>query len=213
MSLIIGLWSVGLITSIRTIINNLFTPKAVSFHVYSAIALILIILVFFALLDKAKSNITGLIWMALVLLSTLAFSLQSESFTDNETWLANHPMFSFIADYVVKGLGGKAVGTVIEPTNGKWISGIYGAGIGAFFGCRFSRLAIAGDEGFDWLWRTYVRFTSIGGTTFNKANLTGASFDSATLQGASFNHAIIDKTSWDDAKCLDCAFVKNSYLK
>jgi len=188
-------------------------------------ALILIVLLFAALvMDEAKSNITSLISIALVVLSPLVLLLATEAFTITENWLANHHLFSFLADNVVKGLGGKAAigkssswifakGTVIEPTNGKWISGIYGAGIGAFFGCWFSRLAIAGDERFDWLWRTYVRFTSIGSTTFHKADLTGALFDLAILQGASFKKANIGKISWADAKCMDCAFVDTSYLK
>jgi len=224
-SRIIGLWSVVLIVTIRTILNNLFTPHAVVWHVFLAMALILIVLLFAALvMDEAKSNITSLIWIALVVLSPLVLLLATEAFTITENWLANHHLFSFLVDHVVKGLGGKAAigkssswifakGTVIEPTNGKWISGIYGAGIGAFFGCWFSRLAIAGDERFEWLWRTYVRFTSIGSTTFNKADLTGALFDSATLQGASFEYALIGKLSWHNAKCMDCAFVENSYLK
>lgn len=225
-SLIIGLWSVVLIVSIRTILNNLFTSNAVVWHVFLAMALILIVLLLAALvMDEAKSNIRSLIWIALVVLSPLVLLLATEAFTYTETWLANHFPFSFLADHVVKGLGGKtaigkssswifAKGSVIEPTNGKWISGIYGAGIGAFFGCWFSRLAIAGDERFDWLWRTYVKFTSIVGiTTFNHANLTGALFDSANLQGASFEKAVIGKTSWHNAKCMDCAFLEDSYLK
>ncbi|HAX79117.1 MAG TPA: hypothetical protein DCY88_25645 [Cyanobacteria bacterium UBA11372] len=226
-SLIIGLWSVVLIVSIRTILNNLFTPNAVVWHVFLAMALILIVLLFAALvMDEAKSNISSLIWIALVVLSPLVLLLATEAFTYAETWLANHPLFSFLADHVVKGLGGKAAigkssswifakGSVIEPTNGKWISGMYGAGLGAFFGCWFSQLAIAGDERFDWLWRTYVKFTSIiKSTTFNQADLTGAIFDSATLQGVSFKHAKIARISWHDAKCMDCACVGvNSYLK
>jgi uncharacterized protein YjbI with pentapeptide repeats len=225
-SLLIGLWSVALIVSIRTILNNFFTPNAVFWHVFLAMALILTLLLIAALvIDEAKSNVSSLIWIAIVVLSPLGLLLTTEAFTNTETWLANHPLFSFLADHVVKGLGGKAAigkssswifakGTVIEPTNGKWISGIYGAALGAFFGCWFSRLAIAGDVRFDWLWRTYVRFTSIiGSATFKQADLTGAVFDSATLQGASFKGAKIDKISWHDVKCLDCAFVENSYLK
>ncbi len=146
----------------------------------------------------------------------------TEGFTQTETWLASN--INFLGEHIVRGLGGTEVvdktfswifGTVTvqEATNVKWISGIYGAGIGAFFGCWFSCLAITGDKRFAWLWKVYIEFTAIKSTTFYLANLTGAIFRGSTVQSASFNEAMIAKIRWDNTKCLDCACVGSSYLK
>ena len=222
-SLLIGFWSIILIAGIRTIIGNFFGPGYVVWHVGIAITLILLALLFAALvMDESKANVSSLIWIALIALSPLVLLLATEAFTNTETWLAS--TIPFLADHVVKGLGGNesvgkssswifSTGIVSKPTNGKWISGIYGAGIGAFFGCWFSRLALVGDERFAWLWKIYVEFSAIISTTFERADLTGAIFNTATLQGASFRKARIAKIQWHNAKCLDCACVGDTYLK
>ena len=225
LSLFIGIWSIVLITVIRTLINNVWKPEYVAWHVYLAISLILLSVVFAVILiDEAKTNVDSLIGIVLVALSPLVIFMLTKTFASGETEFASS--FPFVADHVVKGLGGDEAigktfswlfrvgnGIVEKPTEGRWVSGIIGAAIGAVFGCWFSRVAISGDDRFAWLWKAFVEFTTIRNTNFERANLTGAIFNSATLQGVSFKKAVIAKVRWDDAKCLDCTYVGNSYLK
>ncbi len=224
-SVLIGISSTILITGIRTLISNRWAPEYIAWHVYLGIALIILSVGFAALLiDEAKANFDSLLGIAVAALSPLVILLSTKSFTRIEAEIASYA--PFVANHVVKGLGGdEAVGKQFSwlfivgdgivqiPTEGRWFSGICGAAIGAAFGCWFSRLAISGDDRFSWLWKAFIEFTTIRNTNFERTNLTGASFNSANLQGVSFKKAIIAKIRWDEAKCLDCTYVGNSYLK
>lgn len=102
------------------------------------------------------------------------------------------------------------------PLNFKEEVGLFGAIVGAFFGCWFSRQAISPDEkGFDWLWEVYVRFiNNIGGVTcFDKAKLNDAIFKYAEINGGDFRNTEILRTSWDEVKFTEYTRFGDSYLK
>lgn len=91
--------------------------------------------------------------------------------------------------------------------------GIFGAIIGAFFGCWFARTAISEKNRFKWLWNIYIRFVTRGGTLFKDSDLTNTTFNLAMLRGANFKNTKLKRIIWNGVKSLEYARVTNSYLK
>ncbi len=229
--LIIGFFSIILNTIIRTFINNCFGAQYIDWHVGFAIILIVVALLCAGLLkDDSKADFRGILIIVLMLLITLSLTLITPMLSSFENQLAQAPEpFSIFAKHIVKGLGNTNqyreswwifsnwwIFPVAEEgtTNGKWLSGIFGAAIGAFFGCLFSEQAIGGDKKFNWLWKNYVRFAAFKGTDFSCATLTGAIFEWTNLQGASFSQGTrISKINWYNARCLECACFEKNYLQ
>jgi uncharacterized protein YjbI with pentapeptide repeats len=71
---------------------------------------------------------------------------------------------------------------------------------------------ITHDERFELVWKISVAFSSIGGTSFRKANLTNANFTSAVLKNTDFRESALTHILWRDAKKLDCARVGDSII-
>ncbi|MEG4984944.1 pentapeptide repeat-containing protein [Microcoleus sp. BR0-C5] len=204
-SFIIFCLSVFLMVIIRIFFNNVMRNEWIIWHIVFGVGLILTLLLLGRKMSDSKADPGSLLVIIVAALSPLLLQLfpQVNKF---EVSLKN----TFLANFI-QGLG--------TNTNGRIISGIFGAVIGAYFGCWFSRLAICNNQrsewfNFDWLWRSYIKFVSTGGTKFNDAHLTGANFTSANLKGTSFENATIDKICWHNSKYLDCVNTgKNNYLK
>ncbi|NJN96948.1 MAG: pentapeptide repeat-containing protein [Anaerolineales bacterium] len=174
---------------------------------FIGIGLILIIAVVIAptvTIDDSKAGIGSIVLLVIAALAPLALFLFTSTFRDAEDWLAQR--FPLLAEYITH-IPGAA------PTNGRWLSGWFGALIGAGFGGYFAHLAIAGDKRFDWLWKIYLRVAVSGGTRFNGADLTDADFTAAALKGADFKEAKVIRTSWRKAEGLEYARIGSSYLK
>ncbi|WP_414570816.1 pentapeptide repeat-containing protein [Nostoc sp. CCY 9925] len=80
---------------------------------------------------------------------------------------------------------------------------------GAYIGWRASH----GDEKYSFIWRTAVFFTTRGGTSFRKANLTDANFSHAILNNTDLRKANITRTNWFQCKKLYQVNFRQSYLK
>lgn len=202
---VIWLFSVTSVTIVRTFLNNLFGAEAVTLHVYVAVALILITVIFVipaVTADEEKPNVFSLILISVMALMPLLVA-GLNIWINAENFLVRQ--FPQVLN-LISGLG--------SSTHGRWFAGLIGAGIGATFGCYFSKLAIEGDKRFQWLWRLYIRFASLDGTLFLKANLDHANFARATLRGSKFDQASLNGTNWNNAKFLGHACVGgSSYLK
>ena len=207
LSILLFAWfsSVIVIVSIRTLLSNLFFLELIRVHVILGITFILIMIfcvVPAVTVDESRPNTGSLMLIAFVTLLPLGFTLFSSTFAGGEYLLVQK--FPPLTQ-IVTGLANK--------TDGIWLSGIFGALIGSTFGCFCSQLAIDEDRRFNWLWKMYVGFVVIGGTNFDKADLTDAIFTDAYLKGANFKNSIILRTRWHNAKYLQHASVGNSYLK
>ncbi|WP_445247631.1 pentapeptide repeat-containing protein [Microcoleus sp. OTE_8_concoct_300] len=204
-SFIVFCLSVFLMAIIRIFINNVFRTEWIIYHVRFGVGLIFVLLAL-ALVRRSDSeaNFSSLLIIAIAALSPL-LAPQILPFKEFEASLKN----TFLANYI-QGLG--------TNTNGVVVSGIFGAVIGSYLGCWFSRLAICKDQrfewlNFDWMWRLYIKFVSIRGTSFNKADLTGVNFSSANLKGTSFKEAKLNKVCWHYSQYLDCVNIdKDNYL-
>lgn len=140
---IIGLGAVLLTVALRTLLNYFWGPAAIAAHVFIGIGLILIIAVVIAptvTIDDSKADIGGIVLLVIAALAPLTLFLFTSTFKDAEAWLAQR--FPLLAEYITH-IPGAA------PTNGRWLSGWFGALIGAGFGGYFAHLAIAGDRRFD----------------------------------------------------------------
>lgn len=70
-----------------------------------------------------------------------------------------------------------------------------------------------GESGKDsWVKLIVIAFSSIGGTSFRKANLTNSDFTKAILKGADFRQAILFRTRWKYSIRLNRSRPGNSYL-
>lgn len=107
----------------------------------------------------------------------------------------------------------KLIPSLGESATDDWFTAIFGAFIGAIFGCWFAWLSIIGDKKFDWLWNTYIQFVVRERTIFVGSDLTDTNFSFATLRGANFRDATLSRVSWKGAKYLDYAFFQNCYLE
>ena len=92
------------------------------------------------------------------------------------------------------------------------IVGTLGGILGAILGSWFSQQAINCDPKFHWLWIMYCKFTTLGGTTFYKANLTQTNFTQALLKCTDFRKATLIQTCFKEAKELDSARVSQTIL-
>ncbi len=201
---VVWLLSVTLITIIRTLLNNFLGSEAVTLHVQIAVGLILITVLFVipvVTADEEKPNIFSLILIAIIALLPLLISRLSVWIDVESLLLRQIPRSSDL----ILGLG--------TSTHGRWFAGLVGAAIGASFGCYFSKLSIERDRRFQWLWKLFLRFASLDGTSFVAANLNNASFAKATLRGSRFDRASLKGTQWNNAKFLSHACVRSSYLK
>lgn len=75
-----------------------------------------------------------------------------------------------------------------------------------------ARRAIQGDEKFAIIRIIGVALSTIGGTTFYKADLTDANFTKATLKSTHLHTANLTRVCWKDAQKLDRARVGDSIL-
>ncbi|MFB8791728.1 MAG: pentapeptide repeat-containing protein [Potamolinea sp.] len=80
------------------------------------------------------------------------------------------------------------------------------------FGNYIAWRAMLGDQKFSWIHNLAVSLASIGGTTFQGADLTNANFTKATLNSTNFRGAILTRTRWYETQKLDLARVGDSIL-
>lgn len=199
-SLLIGIWAVLLTVSIRTVLIINLGEQSVGIHVGIGISMILLFLFgsFIATVSTESEDDFGGLAVATIA-SVLVLTLT-----------IFRPASLSIIDEYASGLLGNVLNI---RTKGELGVGIFGAVLGAIFGCWFSRSAISPEKRFSWLWTIYVRLAVYGGTLFNRADLTNAIFTGANLRGSNFKDAKITKTRWQGARSLDYARVGGSYLK
>ncbi|NEZ68348.1 pentapeptide repeat-containing protein [Leptolyngbyaceae cyanobacterium CCMR0082] len=198
-SLLIGVWAVILTVALRTFFVTVSAGWLVKAHVSVGTAMILLVLfgTIIALIStESDDDFSGVAIATIGALSFLMLTVYSDALSSVE---------KVALGSVFKLLGLQYDGTLA--------SGIFGAGLGAIYGCWFARSAISEGQRFNWLWKIYVRFVVNGGTLFKRANLTQAIFAAADLRGANFKDAKIMRTSWQRAISLEYARVGNSYLK
>jgi uncharacterized protein YjbI with pentapeptide repeats len=206
---IIGLLSFVITVAIRTFLINSGRGDINLIFVIVGTASIIMVLIGAAVavtINESEDGIGNLLVATLPPLGLLILSVVLSLYKIDvgiEKALATH--YPFLEQKIVHGLG--------ETTEGKWFTGVFGALIGAPFGCWFARLAVVGDTKFSWLWKMYVQFASRSGTIFNEADLTDANFSSAILNGTDFRNAKITRTSWRGVKSLEYVRVGNNYLK
>ncbi|MHC0068875.1 pentapeptide repeat-containing protein, partial [Nostoc sp. UIC 10890] len=70
----------------------------------------------------------------------------------------------------------------------------------------------AGDEKFIWIGKLAIAVSSIGGTSFQQADLTGAEFSYAKLKNVNFSNAKLIRTNFHLANYLCLARVDNTIL-
>ncbi|RCJ25057.1 hypothetical protein A6S26_17870 [Nostoc sp. ATCC 43529] len=80
---------------------------------------------------------------------------------------------------------------------------------GAYIGWRASH----GDEKYSFIWRTAVFFTTRGGTSFKRANLTDVNFSHTIFNNADLRKANITRTNWFQCQKLYQVNLSQSYLK
>jgi uncharacterized protein YjbI with pentapeptide repeats len=85
--------------------------------------------------------------------------------------------------------------------------------LGIVQGVYIVNQALIGKEKFAPIRPVAIAFASIGGTSFECANLTDTEFTESTLKSTNLRGADLTRTCWFHAKQLDRARVGNSYLK
>ncbi|NES18297.1 MAG: pentapeptide repeat-containing protein [Symploca sp. SIO3E6] len=197
-SFFVGIHSVFITISIRSILLNLSPNRSlVNWHVGVGVMMMIMVLsgtiVATVMTDTQDDFVNVVIWFTIISLVVLICIGVHNSVHKN---LPSIPPMSFF-----------------NSTNSQQDFGIFGAIIGAFFGCWFARTAISEKNRFKWLWKIYIQIVTRGGTAFKNANLTNVTFDSAELRGANFKNAKIEGTVWHRVKYLEYAHVGNCYLK
>ncbi|KYC36359.1 hypothetical protein WA1_42350 [Scytonema hofmannii PCC 7110] len=81
--------------------------------------------------------------------------------------------------------------------------------LSADIGCR----ALFEDERQIWVRNVALDFVTRRGTNFQGSNLTDANFTQARLKNTNFNKSILTRTCWFQAKMLNRADVRDSYLE
>jgi uncharacterized protein YjbI with pentapeptide repeats len=206
--LLIGLYSFLFTAIIRTVLIRFNLSDLSFFFVCVGTALILIVLVGAGIAiteNDFEGDLGSILGTTLPLLGLLILNLflitRGIELGIDQFLANNFPSLKTI----IPNLG--------ESTRDNWVTAIFGALIGAPFGCWFAQSAITGDKKFSWLWKRYMRLATSGGTLFARAELTDANFTSATLKGANFKDAHIGKICWKGARSLEHALFGNCYLK
>ncbi len=88
----------------------------------------------------------------------------------------------------------------------------------ALIGIYIARQAMAGDETFAFIRAMVIVFLSLGGTSFNGADVTQANFSGATLKYTNLTRATLTQTCWYQADGLDdarisCPILNNSKIR
>ncbi|NER21306.1 MAG: hypothetical protein F6J86_11485 [Symploca sp. SIO1B1] len=199
-SLIVGIWSVVLTVAIRTVLL-IWKSNASFVTVHVNVGIIMMLMVLFGTIvalvtTDDQDDFGGVIWSTLAFLFLLAyiglFEVKLEALEEH------------VSD-LIRQISG------VKTSQSSF--GIFGAIIGAIFGCLFAKTAISEGKRFKWLWKIYIQFVTRGGTIFKGANLTNVAFNSAALRGANFKNAKIKRTVWNRVNQLEYAYVGNSYLK
>jgi uncharacterized protein YjbI with pentapeptide repeats len=206
--LLIGLFAFGFTAIIRTILINSNRSDVSLFFVIIGTALILMVLggaIIAIIVTDSEEDIGSILATTLPLLILLVINVVIILHKVEIGIDRNLAIYFPGLKILVPSLG--------ETSQDKWFTAIFGALIGAPFGCRFAQAAIVGDKKFAWLWKMYIQFAARGGTLFIGTNLTDANFTSATLKGANFKKADIKRICWKGARSLEYALFGNCYLK
>lgn len=198
-SVLIGVWAVVLTVLIRTFLITYIDGWLVKAHVGIGSSMILMVLlgtIIAIITTDSEDDFSGVALATIAALAMLMFFVFSDSLkTTEQRFLSS--LFELLNLEYTGALG----------------SGIFGAILGAVFGCWFAKSAISPGKRFNWLWKIYIRFVVHGGTLFVRTDLTRAIFTASELRGANFKDAKIMMTRWQGAKSLEYARVGSSYLK
>ncbi|MBE9067194.1 pentapeptide repeat-containing protein [Leptolyngbya cf. ectocarpi LEGE 11479] len=198
-SLLVGFWSVVLAVLLRAGLIQL-GAWAVNVHVGVGISMILMVLlgaIITMISSESDDDFSGVFLAIIAALVTLGYTMGFSSTLAPLEERLFHNLLGWIEVSPGEGFG----------------AGVFGALLGAVFGCLFSRAAISENGQFSWLWQMYIRFMARGGTTFKGADLTEAIFSAADLRGANFRNATIKRINWQRARSLEFALTGNNYLK
>ncbi|NES80744.1 MAG: hypothetical protein F6K10_04730 [Moorea sp. SIO2B7] len=207
------------------LLESIFSSSNVKSLVYTSIVLIAIIVLFAIIFCRGIGG-PGAVAIVLVLTGSLALALTgigSLPLTFSVTGSVAAAL-AFTETLAVAGAVAGAVAVAVVLTFSVAV-GFTGAedfflafpvalvAVLALFGTYLGWRALKGDPRDAWIRSIAIAFTTTGGTSFYKADLTNADFTGATLKSTDLREATITCTCWRKTIKLDRARPGTSYLQ
>ncbi len=169
------------------------------------IVILIPVLILSVILPKNGAEISLAFFDGLEALFLMASSLAAISLS--ASGIRNTFESRFIPTVVTSGIA--LISAIIMQEDGGLLASVAISSLGNYIGYK----ALAEDRNFSWIRSIILSYNSIGGTSFQDADLTNADFTEATLKNTNFINANLNCTRWYGAKKLDHARVGNSILK